>query len=164
MVAELEATGTIVWLGEAGAEARDLVGGKVAPLSRLAAQYRVPPGFCLTTRAYEKGAGTLGGAALPEDLRQDISDAYRLLAARTGLDNPAVAVRSSAVDEDGAETSFAGQHDTYLNVTGVDAIYEAVARCWESARAPRQSARKRSGPPFPTSRISRWRNCSAARC
>jgi phosphoenolpyruvate synthase/pyruvate phosphate dikinase len=48
-----------------------------------------------------------------------------------------VAVRSSAVDEDGATASFAGQHETYLNIVGADAIIQAVTRCWESARSER---------------------------
>jgi phosphoenolpyruvate synthase/pyruvate phosphate dikinase len=47
------------------------------------------------------------------------------------------AVRSSAVDEDGAAASFAGQHETYLNIVGADSIVKAVARCWESARSER---------------------------
>jgi pyruvate,water dikinase len=47
------------------------------------------------------------------------------------------AVRSSAVDEDGAAASFAGQHETYLNIVGADAIIQAVTRCWESARSER---------------------------
>jgi pyruvate,water dikinase len=133
----------IVWLGEPDAEARAFVGGKVAPLSRLAAQYRVPPGFCLTTLAHAAALAS-GGAhtadtapALPARLREHIASAYARLAALTGLDQPAVAVRSSAVDEDGDGTSFAGQHDTYLNVVGVDAICDAVVRCWASALAPR---------------------------
>ena len=46
-----------------------------------------------------------------------------------------VAVRSSAVDEDGAAASFAGQHETYLNIVGADAILQAVTRCWESAHS-----------------------------
>ena len=45
------------------------------------------------------------------------------------------AVRSSAVDEDGATASFAGQHETYLNIVGADAIIQAVTHCWESARS-----------------------------
>jgi pyruvate,water dikinase len=46
-------------------------------------------------------------------------------------------VRSSAVDEDGAQASFAGQHETYLNVIGVPAVAEAVRRCWASALTDR---------------------------
>jgi pyruvate,water dikinase len=41
------------------------------------------------------------------------------------------------VDEDGATASFAGQHETYLNIVGADAIIQAVTRCWESARSER---------------------------
>jgi pyruvate,water dikinase len=41
------------------------------------------------------------------------------------------------VDEDGAAASFAGQHETYLNIVGAEAIIEAVSRCWESARSER---------------------------
>jgi pyruvate,water dikinase len=47
------------------------------------------------------------------------------------------AVRSSAVDEDGAVASFAGQHESYLNVAGPEAIVQAIARCWQSARSER---------------------------
>jgi phosphoenolpyruvate synthase/pyruvate phosphate dikinase len=44
-----------------------------------------------------------------------------------------VAVRSSAVEEDGGSASFAGQHESYLNVVGPEAVAGAVLRCWESA-------------------------------
>jgi pyruvate,water dikinase len=138
---------TIVWLGESVAEVKSLVGGKVAPLSRLAAQFRAPPGFCLTTHAYDlagalanqagTSAGVADGPELPDWLRHAVAAAYQRLAEITGIEQPAVAVRSSAVDEDGADTSFAGQHDTYLNVVGVEAVCEAIVRCWASARAPR---------------------------
>ena len=48
-----------------------------------------------------------------------------------------MAVRSSTVDEDGAQASFAGQHDSYLNVCGPQAVTEAVQRCWASALTER---------------------------
>ena len=51
-----------------------------------------------------------------------------------------MAVRSSATAEDSPEVSFAGQHETYLNVTGADAVGAAVKDCWASlwtARAMR---------------------------
>lgn len=51
-----------------------------------------------------------------------------------------MAVRSSAVDEDGAGASFAGQHDTYLNLTGADAVADAVERCRASASSDRAVA------------------------
>lgn len=155
----------IVWLGEPDAEAKSLVGGKVAPLSRLAARYRVPPGFCLTTAAYERADATAArwsGAAtgtespsLPDELRQAIMAAYAQLSMVTGLEQPAVAVRSSAVDEDGTDTSFAGQHDTYLNVVGAEAVCEAVERCWASARATRVlEYRRQHGLPVEGARIA----------
>jgi len=56
-----------------------------------------------------------------------IADAY----AQAG--EGAVAVRSSAAGEDGARLSFAGQHTTLLNVTGLDAVTAAVRMCWASA-------------------------------
>jgi pyruvate,water dikinase len=62
--------------------------------------------------------------------------AYQRLAERCGSDAPAVAVRSSAVEEDGAVASFAGQYATYLNVAGAGDVVQAVLRCWASAHAP----------------------------
>ena len=51
-------------------------------------------------------------------------------------DAPApVAVRSSALDEDGPTASFAGQHETVLNVVGLDAVLAAVERTWRSLRS-----------------------------
>jgi pyruvate,water dikinase len=137
MVAEQVAAGAILWLGDPGSTIRGLVGGKVAPLSRLASRFQVPPGFCLTTRAYEQASGQRDDGAVPVDLQADVIAAYRQLAKHTGMLQPAVAVRSSAVDEDGAEASFAGQHDTYLNVVGAEAVLDAIARSWASARSPR---------------------------
>ena len=57
-----------------------------------------------------------------------VREAYAALAARTTR----VAVRSSAVGEDAADASFAGEHDTYLELRGADAVADAVARCWAS--------------------------------
>ncbi len=70
-------------------------------------------------------------APLPERLRRDLREAYARLAAESGED-AAVAVRSSATAEDLPEASFAGQQDTYLNVTGVDAVEEAVRKVFAS--------------------------------
>lgn len=143
----------IVWLGEPHAEARGLVGGKVAPLSRLAAEYRVPGGFCLTTDAHQLAVA--GSGALPARLQQRVAEAYQRLGELTGLEQPSVAVRSSAVDEDGEGASFAGQHDTYLNVVGAEAIGVAIVRCWESARSPRVlEYRRRHGLPTEGARIA----------
>ncbi|MBP2670900.1 MAG: uncharacterized protein H6Q85_966 [candidate division NC10 bacterium] len=135
---------SIVWLGDLACEEYALVGGKAANLCRLAAEYPVPPGFCLTSIAFDR-AGGLGvfegeepsAASLPRDLYEQLTHAYRTLGERCGVDAPSVAVRSSALDEDGAGASFAGQHETYLNVVGAQAVAEAVARCWASVRSSR---------------------------
>src|SRR5690348_16357256 len=111
----------IVWLGEAACHNRAVVGGKAAYLSQLAAEYRVPPGFCLTANG---GTDTVPALAV----------AYDELAARSATATPLVAFRSSALDEDGASASFAGQHETYLNVMGLAAVADAVHRCRASAR------------------------------
>ena len=59
--------------------------------------------------------------------------AHERLAERTGHGGGLrVAVRSSAVAEDGASASFAGQFDTYLGVTGVPDVLHHVRRCWAS--------------------------------
>ena len=118
----------LVWLGDEAAHDAALTGGKAASLSRLAATYRVPLGFVLTTQAFERDPALV--AAILET-------AYRHLGALTGGSDPRVAVRSSAVDEDGAGSSFAGQHETYLNLAGVEEVLGAVQLCWESARSER---------------------------
>jgi pyruvate,water dikinase len=142
----------ILWFGDRGCDQPALVGGKTANLSRLAAVQRVPPGFCLTTAAFDQTHACSQGEAatslnrLPPVLCDQLAAAYRTLATRTAVAEPAVAVRSSAVDEDGAAGSFAGQHETYLNVIGIEAVAAAVVRCWTSATAPRALAyRRRQG-------------------
>jgi pyruvate,water dikinase len=63
-----------------------------------------------------------------------------------GVAEPRTAVRSSAIDEDGSTHSFAGQHETYLNIVGAHAVAEAVVRCWRSVRTARTLAyRQRQG-------------------
>jgi pyruvate,water dikinase len=69
---------------------------------------------------------------LPDALRAAIETAWQRDFAG-GL----VAVRSSAVGEDSATQSFAGQMDTFLFVTGVDGILEAIRGCWASAFSER---------------------------
>jgi len=117
----------IVWLGDPDAHNAGDVGGKAASLSRLAAEYRVPPGFALTSSALGIVAPDLARGIVPEPLRTRIAEALARLGAGS------VAVRSSAVDEDGDAHSFAGQHETFLNVVGVDAVLEAIVGCFASA-------------------------------
>ena len=75
-----------------------------------------------------------------------MSDAYGELAQRSDVEKPSVAVRSSAIDEDGGFASFAGQYETYLNLEGDTAVAAAVLRCWHSTRAERVTEyRQRAG-------------------
>jgi pyruvate,water dikinase len=71
------------------------------------------------------------GAALPPDLVADITTAYARLQAEYG-EQSTVAVRSSATAEDLPTASFAGQHETYLNIGGVARLLDAVRRCFAS--------------------------------
>jgi pyruvate, water dikinase len=71
-------------------------------------------------------------AEFPPDLIQGLSDAYRELGIRLKRGGPDVAVRSSATAEDLPEASFAGQQQTFLNVTGEKALLEACKRCYAS--------------------------------
>lgn len=142
----------LVWLDEHRADDVALVGGKAANLSRLAAVHPVPPGFCVTTSAFAACAvGELGRwngptKPMPGAYRAAIAAAYEGLAQKTGQAEPRVAVRSSAVDEDGQSASFAGQHETYLNVVGPGAVVEAVQACWDSLYGERARAyRQRQG-------------------
>jgi pyruvate,water dikinase len=139
---------TIRWLGDDDCHHEATVGGKAASLSRLAALHPVPHGFAIPALPALQ-------AAMPEALVPAIGHAYRALGERVGAHEPAVAVRSSAIDEDGAEASFAGQHDTYLNIRGADAVVHAVMRCAKSAASPEALAyRKQKGLPFDDLRIA----------
>ncbi len=138
-----------------------VVGGKGARLGELSriGGIRVPPGFCVTTDAFQRiQAETLSlddrldrldrlkpddreairalsaeirrsleGTAIPRDLRSAITRPL------VGLgEHAAYAVRSSATAEDLPTASFAGQHDTYLNIVGPAAILLHVSRSWAS--------------------------------
>ena len=126
-----------------------VAGGKGANLVELtAAGFPVPSGFVVTTSAYADfvQASELGDGdpetlrenipllPLPEEIATPILDSYR------ALGSPPVAVRSSGTAEDLTDASFAGQHDTYLNVTGEQAVLDAVRDCWASLWTPRAVA------------------------
>ena len=123
-----------------------LVGGKGLNLGRLtAAGFLVPPGFCVTTDAYRTTVGTVDtqngeavqAVALPESLQSEILTAYNQL----GADS--VAVRSSATAEDLPDASFAGQQDTFLNVSGTSELLEKIKACWASLWSDRAVAYRR---------------------
>ncbi len=138
-----------------------VVGGKGANLGELSKidGIRVPEGFCISTDAFKRIVGdapslhallgelsllkvedraaiselsgeirrVIEGTAIPQGIREEIT--HHL--SRLGEKN-AYAVRSSATAEDLPTASFAGQHDTYLNIIGMEAILTHVSKCWAS--------------------------------
>jgi pyruvate,water dikinase len=131
--------------------ARDLAfaGGKAVNLAELiGAGFPVPDGFCVGTPAYAQAAAMGGLDAVLAEPGQDLPGRARAALLATSVpaeiaaaiteayvalgDRVPVAVRSSATAEDLPGASFAGQQDTYLNVVGVDAVLDAVRRCWAS--------------------------------
>jgi len=117
-----------------------LVGGKGAQLAALSRieGIQVPPGFCITTEAFVAASGSVN---MPGAIAAAITAALRELG-----EHAAYAVRSSATAEDLPTASFAGQHDSYLDLVGRDAILEHVQRCWASLDTERAIAyRERNG-------------------
>ncbi len=147
----------IAWFADTAARDPATVGGKGANLASCTqAGLPVPPGFCLTTSAYRTAVRSLHrAAATAEDLRDlilgaplpgSVEDAVRTAYARLG--ESLVAVRSSATAEELAEASFAGQQDTFLGVTGIEAVLDAVRGCWASLWNERAvDYRRRHGVP-----------------
>ncbi|KAF1810142.1 phosphoenolpyruvate synthase [Eremomyces bilateralis CBS 781.70] len=68
----------------------------------------------------------------PEDTATAIKNAYCQLSASAGIENLSVAVRSSATAEDLPDASFAGQQETFLNISGEAALLTACRRCYAS--------------------------------
>ncbi len=122
---------------------------------------RVPDGFAITAQAYwaylehntlnekienalaklkqdKSNLGAVGKAIrdlfkateFPVQIRQELFAAYRALG--KGKRNVAVAVRSSATAEDLPDASFAGQQESFLNITGETSLIEACRRCYAS--------------------------------
>ncbi|MBW1839334.1 MAG: phosphoenolpyruvate synthase, partial [Deltaproteobacteria bacterium] len=71
-------------------------------------------------------------ADMPDDLSKEIINAYKKIGDKIGTPNPFVAVRSSATAEDLPGASFAGQQDTYLNVTGEKDLLKNTKDCFAS--------------------------------
>ncbi|MFH1638122.1 MAG: phosphoenolpyruvate synthase [Candidatus Woesearchaeota archaeon] len=82
-------------------------------------------------RRGKKVRETILAAEFPEELKTAISKAYARLCREYG-EKTDVAVRSSATAEDLPTASFAGQQETYLNITGDDALMEACKKCFAS--------------------------------
>jgi phosphoenolpyruvate synthase/pyruvate phosphate dikinase len=149
----------VVPFDQADAGLVSVVGGKGSNLIALAAAgFPVPPGFVVGADAYRQflaGAswlaeeldrfdcerpenlyeqcralrGRLGKVPLPADVEEAIRAALARLGAAPG---DAFAVRSSSTFEDLAQAAFAGQHDTFLNVRGAEAISGRVRDCFVS--------------------------------
>lgn len=101
----------------------------------------------------ERQLGEIGAAArklvyeagLPEPVRLEIADAYKTLCAEYGAELR-VAVRSSATAEDLPSASFAGQHESFLNIGNLDGLLDACRRCFASLFTDRAiSYRERNG-------------------
>ncbi|MBW4577959.1 MAG: phosphoenolpyruvate synthase [Tildeniella nuda ZEHNDER 1965/U140] len=138
-----------------------IVGGKGANLGELSKieGILVPEGFCISTIAFQRIIEetpsinrlldqlsllkvddqakihelsteirrVIAGIVIP----QDIDEAIAHFLSRLG-EKDAYAVRSSATAEDLPTVSFAGQHDTYLNIIGKEAILTHISKCWAS--------------------------------
>jgi phosphoenolpyruvate synthase/pyruvate phosphate dikinase len=148
-----------------------VAGGKGANLAVLsAAGLPVPPGFCVTTEAYRIFSDAIGLDQLVREmlagLRDDAEDLERvtselrafitsaavphpiveaLFAAYEALGRASyVAVRSSGTAEDLAGASFAGLHDTYLDIHGTEALLSSLKRCWASMWTARATSYRRT--------------------
>ena len=69
---------------------------------------------------------------VPEEVAQEIREAYAQLCHRSGVEELDVAVRSSATAEDLPDASFAGQQETFLNIRGPDNLLVASLNCFAS--------------------------------
>jgi rifampicin phosphotransferase len=143
-----------------------LVGGKGASLCRLAALAApVPPAFALTIYAYEAHARRLGlptcasetadsdlpairsrilEAELPPDVSESLARGLDAIDHHHG-NGHTLAVRSSATVEDSPQFSFAGLHDSVLDVSHPPPLERAVRRCWASSWSDRAISYRRMG-------------------
>lgn len=101
-----------------------------SPLHQLLDTVHKRPVDLLAKRA-AKARQIVYRATGTDDIREQAIRAYRELEAEYGS-NVAVAVRSSATAEDLPSASFAGQHDSFLNVRGAEDLFEACRRCFAS--------------------------------
>ena len=122
---------TLLFFDDPGADDVLLFGGKAASLAKLGSAARIPPGFSISVDSYSSWFDD-GSDQMPPDVSAEIKEAYKVLERTSAVIDVPVAVRSSAVDEDGIGESFAGLHDTFLNVIGADPVIEAVIKCWRS--------------------------------
>ncbi|WP_363797842.1 PEP/pyruvate-binding domain-containing protein [Lysobacter firmicutimachus] len=136
----MNAPAAVLDWSEAAAAGAAVAGGKGWQLGRMARLgIAVPSGFVIAAAASrDRAPGDPVDAALRARLAEEL--------ARRGWLERALAVRSSAPQEDSTQASFAGIHRSCLNVLGLDALARAVAEVWDSARTPAARAyRERFG-------------------
>ena len=98
---------------------------------------RVSPGDVDSVVAASHAIGeAMRSAPVPEVVRDEIATAYAALADEAGTPEPPVAVRSSALGEDGEDATFAGQLESYLWIRGAEHVADAVRDCWVSLFGP----------------------------
>jgi pyruvate,water dikinase len=118
----------------------------------LARLFTAPaPGPGELTGIAERARTLIESQPLPPSLEDAVAAAHERLASRTGRGaGLRVAVRSSAVSEDGQAASFAGQYETYLGVSGLADVLLHVRRCWASGFSAHALAYRRrfAGPVF----------------
>ena len=160
------------WEGSSNSDAAE-VGGKGLNLGRLHRYgFPVPAGFVLTSRAYhdflqynklEESIHAASGIRaeavndpanekILEEIRRKINEGQipgtiqqelaKQLEGMKLLEKP-VAVRSSATAEDSAMASFAGVHESFLNIMGIENIAKAIKGCYASLWTPRAVAYRR---------------------
>ncbi len=98
----------------------------------IAAMGTAKPGHAAFAELTKRISPLVEETPVHEEVRAAIEAAYRELSAACGTDKAVVAVRSSATMEDAADTSFAGQHETYLNISGIDDVVGHILKCWAS--------------------------------
>ena len=156
-------SGVVLHFRDIGIEDRPMVGGKGASLGELTqAGIRVPPGYVVSTRAFERflaGIDPQGSirraieglaaddllaiSSVTETIRERIVAAPMPVDLRDAIaagyaelcgneGDLPFAVRSSATSEDSSDASFAGLQDTYLWICGGDGVIQAVGKCWAS--------------------------------
>ncbi|XP_064460577.1 rifampicin phosphotransferase-like isoform X2 [Ornithodoros turicata] len=87
------------------------------------------------TRVSERAVKNIRNMALPNELKKQIRNAL-FLALDGDIETKRFAVRSSCTGEDTSEMSGAGQLETFLGIRGIEAVYEAVVKCWASQFSP----------------------------
>ncbi|MCX6786562.1 MAG: PEP-utilizing enzyme [Candidatus Kaiserbacteria bacterium] len=113
-----------------------IAGGKGSSLGEMMRiGIPVPPGFVILSSAYEQFVREKKMLKMPKvlnesEVSEEIKGAFKKLGAKK------VAVRSSATAEDSKNAAWAGQLESYLNITGKD-LFKNVQKCWESLSSPR---------------------------